>query len=504
MRLYQIFKLSGKWPASAGARGAKADQAAADILPTIREIQSFSALPLRQIPAVGYLRQGDEPVLEESSTPRLPKNLRRVSAMRSTSNSRSLDPVVLRFADPKLERRYRDDHIRFRINATRVATLAAAAIWLAFTLLNSLTIRDPSQLLFYVRVMGFVVAIAVCIATLIARPGRWIEPITFAMIAVTIGLTTLLLASMSRLSLPYYPPTEIAMLLGVGSFVAVSFVEGVALAAGTICAFLISVIVLWPEPALLVVFQSAWVVSVVVVAGAGSYLLDRAQHVVWLREMDLLRAEGQVRNLLHNVLPPSIAARKLAGEAPIVDRFSEASLLFADVVGFTSLSQRLDSTQLVGLLGNLFSRFDGIIAEYGLEKIKTIGDCYMAAAGIPEALPGHINRLAQAAIQMLAETSNIRAPDGSNIAIRIGMHAGPVTAGVIGDAKYIFDVWGDTVNTASRMESHGAAGRIQVTDTVYSALAGDYDFEGPQIIDVKGKGPTRVWFLLARASATGR
>jgi class 3 adenylate cyclase len=147
------------------------------------------------------------------------------------------------------------------------------------------------------------------------------------------------------------------------------------------------------------------------------------------------------------------------------------------------------------MLGDLFSCFDTIIAQHRLEKIKTIGDCYMAAAGIPHPLPGHLNRLAQAALQMLVETSRIRAPDGSPIAIRIGMHAGPVTAGVIGEAKFIFDVWGDTVNTASRMESHGVAGRIQVTDTVRAALADDYDFAGPHIIEVKGKGPTRAWFL---------
>jgi adenylate cyclase len=431
----------------------------------------------------------EEPHLDRAALSFLPKEER----------SRSLNPVLLRFADPTLERFYGNDRLTFRVNALRAAALAGAAVWLLFTLLNSLTIRDPSEPLFYVRVSGFITMLAICAATVIVRPGRWIEPISVVAIAVTIVQLTLVIAFMSPVSAQYYPPTEIGMILGVVSFIGgVSFVEGLALAAGTICAFLISVTVLWPEPTLLIVFHSAWVVSVISVSAVGSYLLDRAQRVVWLREMDLLRAEGQVRTLLHNVLPPSIAARKLAGEAPIVDRFTEASLLFADVVGFTSLSARVDSTQLVAMLGDLFSRFDAIIAEHGLEKIKTIGDCYMVAAGIPKPLPGHLNKLAQAAIQMLVEASNIRAPDGGKIAIRIGMHAGPVTAGVIGDAKFIFDVWGDTVNTASRMESHGAAGRIQVTDTVHAALAGDYEFEGPQTIDVKGKGPTRVWFLLAR------
>jgi adenylate cyclase len=419
--------------------------------------------------------------------------------------SRSLHPLLPRFADPKLERRYRDDHIEFRINALRAAAFSGVVIWLAFSLLNSLTIRDPSQPLFYVRISAIAAAIAICAVTLVARPGRWVEPVSFATIAVTIVQLTLVVAFMSPVSLPYYPPSEIGMILGAASFFGgVTFAEGVVLAIGAICAFLISMTVLWPEPALVVVFRSAWVLSVIAIAGAGSYLLDRAQHISWLREVDLQRAESEVRSLLHNVLPPSIAARKLAGEAPIVDRFTEASLLFADVVGFTSLSARLDSTQLVGMLGDLFSRFDAIIAEHGLEKIKTIGDCYMAAAGIPDPLPGHIDRLAQAAIRMLVEAAGIRTPDGDTIAIRIGMHAGPVTAGVIGETKFIFDVWGDTVNTASRMESHGAPGRIQVTETVHAALADCYHFEGPQIIDVKGKGPTPVWFLLARAIAADR
>jgi adenylate cyclase len=412
--------------------------------------------------------------------------------------SRSLNPVLLRFADPKLERRYRDDRLRFRINILRAVSIAGALLWLMFTVLNSLTIRDPSPLLLATRVQVIVGAIALWAATVIVKPGRWIEPISFAVLALQIVLFTQVLAFMSPVSLPFFPPTVIALNLGALSFVGVRFVEGVVLAAGTICAFLIWVIVLWPEPALLVVFQSGWLVSVIALAGVSSYLLDRTQHIAWLREMDLQRAEGEVRNLLHNVLPPSIAARKLAGEAPIADRFADASLLFADVVGFTALSARMDSTELVGVLGDLFSRFDAVTAKYGLEKIKTIGDCYMAAAGIPHPLPGHVDKLAQAAIQMLIETNKIRAPDGGNIAIRIGMHTGPVTAGVIGDAKFIFDVWGDTVNTASRMESHGAAGRIQVTDSVHAALAGDYDFEGPTTIDVKGKGLTRVWFLLAR------
>ena len=420
------------------------------------------------------------------------------------AQGRLLNPILLRFADPGLERHYRDDRLNFRLNAVRVGVIAGAGLWLLFTLLDEFAIGDPSQPLLYIRLTMIVGLLAVGAATFVVRPERWPEPVGFATLAANMGMLTLVNVVISPMSLRYYPPSVIYPVLAVSSFVlcGVSFVEGVVLAAGAICLFFFSVTVLWPEPGLLLLYHFAWVLSVIVIAGVGSYMLDRTQRLAWLQGMDLQHAEGQVRTLLHNMLPPSIVARKLAGETPIVDNFVDAGLLFADVVGFTSLSTRLDSTQVVAMLGDLFSRFDNIVAQHGLEKIKTIGDCYMAAAGIPEPLPGHLDRLAQAALQMLAETSRIRAPDGSPIAIRIGMHAGPVTAGVIGEAKFIFDVWGDTVNTASRMESHGAAGRIQVTDTVRATLADHYDFEGPHVIDVKGKGPTQVWFLHSPSAGT--
>src|SRR6185369_4373176 len=169
--------------------------------------------------------------------------------------------------------------------------------------------------------------------------------------------------------------------------------------------------------------------------------------------VDLTAAEERIRVLLHNILPPPIAARKLRGEEVIADNFAAASLLFADVVGFTELSARMAPTDVVGLLNDLFARFDRIVARHGLEKIKTIGDCYMVASGIPNVDPEHLKKLMRAALDMLREVEKVRAPDSATLSIRIGVHAGPVTAGVIGESKFTFDVWGDTVNMASRMES---------------------------------------------------
>jgi adenylate cyclase len=304
---------------------------------------------------------------------------------------------------------------------------------------------------------------------------------------------------MSPVSLPYYSPLAISMTQGIVCFglAMMSFVEGILLALITVSLFFITATLFWPEPALVILFNGTWLLTVISLVGIGAYCLDRTLRIAWLRQVDLTAAEERVRVLLHNILPPPIAARKLRGEVVIADNFSAASLLFADVVGFTELSAKMTPTDVVVLLNDLFARFDRIVARYGLEKIKTIGDCYMVASGIPNTDPEHLKKLMRAALEMLREVAKVRAPNSGALSIRIGVHAGPVTAGVIGESKFTFDVWGDTVNVASRMESSGVAGQIQVTDAVAAELANIYSFEGPEFVHIKGKGLTRVWRLNA-------
>ena len=413
-----------------------------------------------------------------------------------------MHPLTLRFVDPVLERHYHDARLLFRFNASRISALAGVIAWQVFTFLDSATIRDPSQALYHVSGWSPPAACWCCSSCcLLARPGRWVEPLGVLTLVANIVLFTLAMAVMTR--------GLAALLLAVGHF---HDGGGDVVRAGRhdlhrraspsprwrFAAFLFSVTVLWPETRLAIIYQVRPGCSpITAFAAIGFYFLDRTQRIAWLRQIDLISAQDQIRTLLHNVLPPSIAERKLAGESPIADSFQQASLLFADVVGFTPLSSRFTSAQVVNMLNDLFERFDRVVARHGLEKIKTIGDCYMVAGGLPEPSPEHLERLTQAALDMQTEASQVRAPDGSKLALRIGMHTGPVTAGVIGRAKFAFDVWGDTVNTASRMETQGAANQIRVTDEVRDALADSYVFEGPEIIDVKGKGPTRVWTLIA-------
>ena len=217
----------------------------------------------------------------------------------------------------------------------------------------------------------------------------------------------------------------------------------------------------------------------------------------FVRERDraaALIAAERVRSerLLLNVLPEPIAERLKAGESPIADRASDVGVLFADLVGFTPLSETMPPEELVEVLDEVFTLFDGLVAEHGLEKIKTIGDAYMVASGLLGEGSGHAEDLAMVALEMQAAIAR-RPP----LEVRIGMDIGPVVAGVIGHQKFIYDLWGDTVNTAGRMESHGVPGAIQVTERAFLRLATAFAFEARGIIEVKGKGPMQTYFLVA-------
>jgi adenylate cyclase len=184
----------------------------------------------------------------------------------------------------------------------------------------------------------------------------------------------------------------------------------------------------------------------------------------------------------------------------IADHFVEASIVFADVVDFTPLAQRLPPTEVVGLLDRLFTRFDALVEQHGLEKIKTIGDCYMAASGVPEATPDHARRAALLALDMRESIERSAVAEGFGLELRIGINSGPVVAGVIGSKRFLYDLWGDSVNTASRMESHGTPGQIQVTRATYDLLKDEFDCTHRGTIEVKGKGAMETWYVVAERS----
>ena len=219
-------------------------------------------------------------------------------------------------------------------------------------------------------------------------------------------------------------------------------------------------------------------------------------------ESELRKERNKTENLLLNLLPEPIAERLKEEPGVIADKFEKATILFADLVNFTQISTTMPATKLVYLLNEIFSSFDELTEKHGLEKIKTIGDAYMVAGGIPIARPDHAEASAEMALDMLVAIDELNVKLEATFDLRIGINSGPVVAGVIGTKKFIYDLWGNAVNTASRMESHGVPGRIQVSFYTYELLRDKYEFEERGSIDIKGQGEMRTYFLTGPKTAS--
>ncbi len=216
----------------------------------------------------------------------------------------------------------------------------------------------------------------------------------------------------------------------------------------------------------------------------------------FVRQRDLFQKESD--DLLHNILPDEVANRlKVGGSEMIADHFSEVSVLFLDVVDFTPMSATMTPTELVGLLNEIFTVIDGFVEDAGLEKIKTVGDEYMVAAGVPSPRADHAQATADLALRIRDHLSAHEFSD-HRITARTGINSGPVVAGIIGRSKFTYDLWGDVVNTASRMESHGEPGSIQISAATYELIKEDFDCTKRGSIEIKGKGSLETWFLNRR------
>jgi len=216
-------------------------------------------------------------------------------------------------------------------------------------------------------------------------------------------------------------------------------------------------------------------------------------------------AQERVEALLLNILPGEVAERLQHDPSTIADHFDEVSILFADVVDFTPMSSRLDAREVVGLLDRLFTSFDDLVDRFDVEKIKTIGDCYMVAAGVPRHRPDHAQALASLALEM-RECARTCLPESNtyDLRLRIGISSGPVVAGVIGRRRFLYDLWGDTVNMASRMESHGTPNAIQITRSTWELIADEFETEPRGLVEVKGKGEVETWMLVGANGSSVR
>jgi class 3 adenylate cyclase len=240
---------------------------------------------------------------------------------------------------------------------------------------------------------------------------------------------------------------------------------------------------------------NAYLVGTFVIGSVITFFNSYNTYKVFAANRELFAEREKSERLLLSILPREIANRLKVERGIIANKYESVTVLFSDLVGFTQLSEKMDASNLVVVLNDIFSQFDLLTEEYGLEKIKTIGDAYMVIGGAPALSGDHTLRMIRFAQDINAAMTGLSAKYGYDLKLRIGVHVGPVVAGVIGNKKFAYDLWGDTVNTASRMESHGIPGRIHVTQQVFAQTKDHFDYEDRGIREIKGKGMMHTYML---------
>jgi adenylate cyclase len=338
-------------------------------------------------------------------------------------------------------------------------------------------------------------AIAIAAILVLHRFGPRAAVITFALVNLPATFVVCFLLGTNTGIQMFY------LIYGPGAVLIVGVEALGLLATVTVCAW-VSILALevfaprngglLSEAAMLAGFVGAMSAAVVILFSIVFYAVRDASRAEALAELEFQRSES----LLLNILPAAVADRLKTGPNRVIaDRHDEASILFADMAGFTAVSDHASPVDLVSFVNQVFTTFDRLVERHGLEKIKTSGDSYMVVSGVPIARPDHAAALVKLGIDMLDATTRMHDPHGRGVSIRIGIASGPVVAGVVGMKKFFYDIWGDAVNVASRMESTGIAGRIQVSPTTYEAVKRRFEFERREGVEIKGKGLMTTWLL---------
>jgi class 3 adenylate cyclase len=328
------------------------------------------------------------------------------------------------------------------------------------------------------------------------RFHAWIIGVT--VLVAGSGIMTLLAVGRGEAS-PYWAGL-ILVLMAIHGLFRPRLPISVALSAALVVAFNAIVIQAEIIPLATVVTDDFFLISAAILGTLATYSLERLSREHFLATEHLEEERRISERLLLNILPEPIARRLKAGEEPIADQHSEVTVLFADIVGFTAMTAGMEPDDLVRLLDRVFHEFDRIAHVHEIQKVKTIGDACMMVAGLSGTRNDHAVRVAEAALDMRERIAECRTPEGEPLRLHIGIASGPVVAGVIGRTRFSYDLWGDVVNTASRMASLGERDRIQVTEDVVHLLAERYTFLPRGPLEVKGKGTMDTWFLEARES----
>ena len=414
-----------------------------------------------------------------------------------------MHPLSLHFADAGLEQAFREEQARKLLKPFRAVVIALSLVVIViWALLPEMLPQVPhASARFATPMLVMLAMFAYAYARSYMQSFLRMQQLT--LLAGAWGLTVALVSILSLLPREALEGTGLAVIvlhtLNIYAIMRMRFLRACLAALGIAAAYLgylryngtLEGADLLRHASVLLVTNLCGMVT--------TYQIDQSAR----REFIAMRLVGQERErserLLLNILPAAIAERLKTSAESIADHSAEVTVLFADIVGFTPLSANKSPQELVRLLDRIFSAFDALAEKHGLEKIKTIGDAYMAAAGLPERRADHAPAAARMAHDMLAAVARIAEETGEALALRIGLNSGPVVAGVIGRKKFIYDMWGDTVNTASRMESHGVPGAIHCSENTAVLLRPDFALSARGAISVEGKGDMRTFLLLPPA-----
>ena len=415
----------------------------------------------------------------------------------------SMDRVTLRFRDRALERAFLDHFFQTVRQPIRVAHVLGIVMWVLWGLVvRRFLVEDRS----FDVAMRYLVLIPILVVGLgTTYLPSWPRFFQWEMLVVVVSTGAVWIVYTSRLhEMPFdfgYVGLILVMTFSY-SLVRMRFLWVVASSAALVALYVFYSIGADADPDRLSL-AAYYLGSFLVLGAIASYTLERSTRFLFLRERELDRERARSETLLRNILPRAIIDRlktrnEEAADAHIAEALDQVTVVFVDMEGFTAQAAQTPPDVLVSSLNALFTRFDAVADRFGLEKIKTVGDAYMAVAGAPEPRPDDAEAAAEMALSVQEALTDARWPSGAPIRARVGIASGPAVAGVIGQRKFAYDLWGDTVNLASRLESSGEPGRILVADTTAIRLANLYDFGPQQVIDLKGKGPTPARFLLGR------
>ena len=422
--------------------------------------------------------------------------------------------IFATFVDRGLERHFRADHFERSIKSfTRFSMTLSAASFLAYGIHDALVIPTIRNFAWTLRFGIFGPVAALVVLLMYSRHYEQWHQQAMLVFGMACNVVVIAIAAVAPIH-GYFIYCSFAILfVTLGPLVAKLNVVAQALyTLLTLLVYVLFDVVLVHAESMV---RLSMILTILVLGGIGTLVAHQLelqaregflQRRAIYEQMDQLDFEkGKSDALLLNILPATIAERlKHEQGRTIADGFAQVTVLFSDIVGFTKMSERLSPAEIVRRLNAIFSTFDDLADRLGLEKIKTIGDAYMVAGGLPTSKDDHAHAASEMALEMCRYMAEFSRELGEPIQVRIGMHTGPVVAGVIGKKKFIYDVWGDTVNTASRMESHGREGEIQVTEATYERIKDHYELEERGEIDVKGKGPMKTYWLRGRRERATR